>query len=408
MGILDAAFDSFEGLLANQWKDVVTSAPFNEHTLVAPGVRKRDQEGYGANRGLDDILSNGSIIFVPENTAAFIFSQSGIEQIITTPGGYEYRNGEATVFDKQDRQELGLGKILLSQAGDRLGFSGMSSEEKRVAFVNLREIRNIKFGTRGPLVYNDQFYGCDLEVYAYGSFSVKVTDPALLVRNFVPAGVIDYSFDNPKVRSQMLAEFLHSFIVAASGLSTNYRASMLPAHADEIRNHITHDTLNAGTWESRFGITLIAVAIENIELSEQSRQLVQQFSERRMGVKAYEDISQAAANVVAQQMIAQGVRDNGFGDMGGMLFGMNLANGINPFNASSPMQGSAMAVVGASGAGDGVPTAQHAAGAASGTPSPTVHINDQVETLRTLKGLVDAGILTQEEFEAKKRQVLGL
>ena len=171
---------------------------------------------------------------MPENTAAFVFSQAGIEQVITQPGGFEYRNGEATVFDEKDRREKGIGNIILGQAADRIGFSGMSSEEKRVAFVNLREIRGFKFGTRGPLAYNDLFYGADLEIYSFGSFSVQVTDAERFVRNFVPANVTSYSLDDPQARAQLLAEFLNSFIAAVNSLSATYRVSQLPSQTNEI------------------------------------------------------------------------------------------------------------------------------------------------------------------------------
>lgn len=381
MGIFDAAFDSLGGVLADQWKDVVTVAPFDEHTAVAPGIRKSSQNGRGANMGAEDILSNGSIIFVPENTAAFIFSQAGIEQVITQPGGFEYRDGEASIFDEQDRREKGLGKIILDQAVDRIGFSGMSSEEKRVAFVNLREMRGLKFGTRGPLAYNDLFYGTDLEVFSYGSFSVQVSDPELFVRNFVPANVSSYSLDDPQARSQLLSEFLNSFIAAVNSLSATYRVSQLPSQTNEIAAAISSEDENAGTWPERFGLRLAAVAIENIEFSDESRELVRQFSEKKMGVRAYEDVSQRAANVAAQQMIAQGVRDNGLGDGGGMLFGMNLAQSLNPQNASTP--------------------------SSQGSPSAT-SLDDQIETLKKLKDLLDLGILSQQEFDAKKREILGL
>lgn len=381
MGIFDAAFDSLGGVLADQWKDVVTVAPFDEHTAVAPGIRKSSQNGRGANMGAEDILTNGSIIFVPENTAAFIFSQAGIEQVITQPGGFEYRDGEASVFDEQDRREKGLGKIILDQAVDRIGFSGMSSEEKRVAFVNLREMRGLKFGTRGPLAYNDLFYGTDLEVFSYGSFSVQVSDPELFVRNFVPANVSSYSLDDPQARSQLLSEFLNSFIAAVNSLSATYRVSQLPSQTNEIAAAISSEDENAGTWPERFGLRLASVAIENIEFSDESRELVRQFSEKKMGVRAYEDVSQRAANVAAQQMIAQGVRDNGLGDGGGMLFGMNLAQSLNPQNASSP--------------------------SSQGSPSAT-SFDDQIETLKKLKDLLDLGILSQQEFDAKKREILGL
>ena len=383
MGILDAAFDSIGGVLSDQWKDIITAAPFDEHTVVAPGIRKDSQNGRGANYGAEDILSNGSIIFVPENTAAFVFSQAGIEQVITQPGGFEYRNGEATVFDEQDRREKGIGKILLGQAADRVGFSGMSSEEKRVAFVNLREIRGLRFGTRGPLAYNDLFYGTDLEVYSYGSFSVQISDAERFVRNFVPANVTSYSLDDPKARGQLLSEFLNSFIASVNSLSAEYRISQLPSQTNEIVSSITSEGENAGTWPERFGLRLAAVAIENIEFSEESRELIRQFSEKKMGVRAYEDASQQAANIAAQQMIAEGVRNNGLGDGGGMLFGMNLASALNPQNAA--------------------PSAQVAS-----TETASVSLDSQIESLKKLKELLDAGILSQEEFDTKKRQILGL
>lgn len=110
MGIVNVAIDSLGGVLADQWKDIVTAGHFDEHMVVVPGVRKTKQGGRGGNYGADDVLSNGSLIFVPENTAAFIFSQAGIEQVITEPGGFEYHDGEASVFDDRDREEQGVFK----------------------------------------------------------------------------------------------------------------------------------------------------------------------------------------------------------------------------------------------------------------------------------------------------------
>ena len=389
MGILDAAFDAFSGTLADQWKDIVTVEEFDERTAVAPGVRKRNNEGYGYNQGQSNILSNGSIIYVPENTAAFIFSQSGIEDVITKPGGYEYRDGQLSVFDKQSRDESGIVKTLFNQTAQRIGFSGMSADDKRVSFVNLRELRGIKFGTRGPLAYNDLYYETDLEVYAYGLFSIKIVEPAAFVRNFLPANARSYSFNDFESRSQLVAEFLHSFIVALNSLSTECRISQLPSQAGKIADQIRSEGENAGTWRQRFGIELCGVAIENIEFSDDSRELVHNYSEKKMSVRAYEGVSTQAGNMAAQQMIAEGVRENGLGDGGNMLFGLGLAGSLNPQNASQATEAAAPAKD-----VDARPTA----------PS----VDDQVETLKKLKELVDMGILTPEEFAAKKKQLLGL
>lgn len=388
MGILDAAFDAFSGTLADQWKDIVTVGEFDERTAVAPGVRKRSNEGYGYNQGQSNILSNGSIIYVPENTAAFIFSQSGIENVITRPGGYEYRDGQLSFFDKQSRDESGIVKTLFNQTAQRIGFSGMSADDKRVSFVNLRELRGIKFGTRGPLAYNDLYYETDLEVYAYGLFSIKIVEPVAFVRNFLPVNVGSYSFNDLESRSQLVAEFLHSFIVALNSLSTEYRISQLPSQAGKIVDQIRLEGENAGTWKERFGIELCGVAIENIEFSDDSRKLVHSYSEKKMSVRAYEGVSAQAGNMAAQQMIAEGVRENGLGDGGNMLFGLGLAGSLNPQNASQ-----------ATGA-----TVPDQNSDAKLTPS----VDDQVETLKKLKELVDMGILTPEEFAAKKKQLLGL
>lgn len=422
MGIIDAALDAFGGTLEDQWKDIVTAGDFDEHTFVAPGMRKRNVNGRGNDYGAECVLTNGSMIYVPEGAAAFVFSQGGIEQVIATPGGYEYRNGQATVFDARDRQETGIGKTLFGQAAQRLGFSGISPDEKRIAFVNLHEVRGIRFGTRGPLVYNDRFYGCDLEVYSYGTFSVKVIDPETFVRHFVPANVSRYSANDPEARKQLTAEFLHSFIGAVNSLSDRFRIAQLPGHANAIAQAIAQENEHAATWPKRFGLELVAVAIENIEFSEQSRELVHQYSERKMNVAAYEGVSQHAANVAAQQMIAQGVRENGFGDAGNMLFGMGFAGALNPLTAAVASQAPApSATQTAATVSDGgrVDDATRTADANSvqsekGEPdraerqTTTASLDEQIEAVKKLKELLDAGILTQEEFDEKKRQVMGL
>lgn len=374
MGIIKAFIDSVGGSFADQWKELITAGHFDEHTVVAPGILKTNNNGRGVNSlGSTDVISNGSKIFIPENTAAFIFSQAGIEGIITTPGGYEYRDGEESLFDGND-----LETSIFKQTEDRIGFGGISSMEKKIAFVNLREIRDIKFGTRGPQVYNDLFYGCDLEIYAYGSFSIKIVEPEKFIKNFVPANINSYSFDNPKVRAQVLSEFLQLFIVALNSLSTSHRISQLPSQAVEISKRITNDSYNAGTWKERFGFELVKVAVENIEFSPESRELINQFSANKMNMRAYEDVSQRASNIAAQQKIAQGIQNNGLGNGGGMLFGMNMAQNIGS---------------------QGQPVA---------TQSSAMSFDEQIETLKRLKELVDMGVLTQAEFDAKKKEIMGL
>lgn len=349
---------------------------------MGPGLRRESTRGYGANRGLENVLTNGSLIFVPENTVAFVFSQAGIERVIAQPGGYEYQDGQVTIFDEDTRKRRGLRGVIGDQMRQRISFAGNPTDEKRVAFVNMREIRGVKFGTHGPLAYHDLHYDADLELQAHGVFSVRVSDPVTLIRNFVPANCGAYSLDFREARKQLVSELLHSFAMATNQLSAQYRISQLPSQADAIVDCIKSQGSHAGSWDERYGLQLTSIAIEAIEFSDDSRKMVLDYTSRKMSVSAYEGVSSHASDVSAQQKIADGVREHGLGDAAGMMVGMGFATHLEPETArrSVPEEGS---------------------------PSK-LSFDEQLDRLERLKKLLDAGILTQEEFDAKKREVLGL
>ena len=270
--------------------------------------KKTSNNGKGNNyNGCECLITNGSKIFVPENTAAFIFSQDTIENIITTSGAYEYQEGENSIFNDD-----GFESSIFNQIKERIKFGGITYTQKQIAFVNLREIRNIKFGTRGPQVYNDLYYGVDLEIYAYGSFSVKVVDAEKFVKEFLPPNVNFYSFGCAQVREQIIAEFLQSFAVALNKLSDKCRISKIHSHENELSQQIINDSFNAGTWKERFGFEIVKVAIENIEFSDESRRIVNKFSEHKLSISAYEEVSQRASNIAAQQKITEGIQKKWF------------------------------------------------------------------------------------------------
>lgn len=371
MGIIKAFSGAISGSFADQWKEIITAGYFDEQTVVVPGILKRRNNNRGVNiDGSDAVVTNGSKIFVPENTAAFIFNQSGIEAVITKPGGYIYQDGQESVFDGN-----GLISPIAKQIKERFMYGGQTSDEITIAFINLREIRNIKFGTHDAVMYHDKFYGTDLEINAYGTFSIIITDPVLFVRNFLPPNVTSYSFAKREAKLQLLSEFVQSFMVAVNELSGEYRISQLPSQVNKMAETILGDSNNAGTWEKRFGLKIVQIGIQDIEFAPESKELVRVYSSNKMNLKAYDDISQKASNIGAQQKIAQGIQDFGLGEGGaGLVFGMNFAQGLTP---------------------------------QAGTQTP-LSIDEQIETLKKMKMLLDEGVLSQDEFDAKKKEIMGL
>lgn len=368
MGVIRAFKDAVASTFADQWKEIITAPEFDEHLLVAPGIYKTRNMGRGTNNlGSDGIISNGSKIFVPENTIAFIFDQESIENILP-PGGYEYQDGDDSIFNGDD-----LEASITNQIIKRLGFGGITPERKRIAFVNMREIRDIKFGTPGPQLYHDPAYGIDLEVKAWGSFSIKVTDAERLITKFVPSGNSYYSVEDDYVSNQIANDFIQSFSVALNSLSAKYRVSQLASLENEIIMHIFNDK-NVSSWKERFGFELVKASIGNITLSEESKVLLNKFADKKIELSAFSDVPQKASDISAQQKIAHGVQTHGFGDMGGMIYGINMAQNLG-MNASK---------------------------------DSTMSVEQQLEILGKLKNALEEGILTQEEFDAKKKEILGL
>ncbi len=369
MGIFKAFKDATASTFADQWKEIVTAGDFDEHTLVSPGVLRTRDKGRGTNNpGSEGVISNGSKIFVPENTAAFVFNNAAIETIAPLPGGYEYLDGDESVFNGD-----GLISPIIGQIGKRFGFGGITPDNKQIAFVNLREIRNIKFGTPGAQPYHDPAYGIDLEIHAWGSFSIKVTDAERFVANFVPPHVISYSVDDSDAKAQITSDFLQSFAVALNSMSGTYRVSQLASLENEITSLIASDTSNAGTWKERFGFELVKATISSIELSDTSKELLNRFAAKKVELSAYSDITQKSSDIAAQQKIAQGIQDNGLGDVGGMIFASNIAQSL----------GSNAGLVKSS-------------------------VDQQLEIVKKLKDALDSGLITQEEYDAKKKEVLGI
>ena len=97
-----------------------------------------------------------------------------------------------------------------------------------------------------------------------------------------------------------------------------------------------------------------------------------------MNLRAFEGVSQKSSSIGAQQKIAQGVQDHGLGDGAGLIFGMGLVQGVNPQTAE-PMRAQS-----------------------------SMSFDQQIETVKKLKDLLDAGVLSEKEFELKKGEVMGL
>ena len=360
MGINRILSDSLNSTIDNQFKKIVQPGKFNNHTAVAPGIID--------SQNTSGELSNGSVILVPDNTAAVIFGAGEIESIITETGKYIYEDGVPSVFDGD-----GIRQSLINSIKDRFVFRGNTADEKQIAYVNLREIDNIKYGTPSPVNYFDSKYNVAMEVVSYGSFSIRIIDPALFVTNYLPPLTISCSFDDYLYKERLYTELIQSVVRFLSFFSKQYLVTDLLSCSKEITENVLKDIHNNKKWKERFGIELINLNIENIDYSAHSKELIYKYSSEYLKNKVYEDVSDKAIDRKVREELAVNMNHSGASDVLNTLVNIKAAQSLNTLSDKK-----------------------------SFTPE------EQITLLRRFKELLDEGILTEEEFNSKKKEIMNL
>ena len=91
---------------------------------------------------------------------------------------------------------------------NRFKFGGTSPLKQLVFYINLQEIKGIKFGTRNPINYFDDFYNSELFLRAFGTYSLKITDPILFYKEAISKSAQVVHIE--EINEQYLNEFLEA------------------------------------------------------------------------------------------------------------------------------------------------------------------------------------------------------
>ncbi len=385
MGFIKAFAGALGGTFADQWKDFIE--PMNNvtaSTAIYKAVSHGRNSGRGSNtKGSDNIITNGSKIVVPEGTALITMQDGAITGCITEPGGF--------VFSSEDRNSESFfsGSSLgatLKNSWERFKFGGIPGSQQTAFYVNLKEIPGNRFGTPSEIYWDDAYLNAQVGALTRGTYTLRIIDPLLFVKNFVPVNYLrpesnsfDFNDIDNTAGTQLFNEVVGSLGAAFSAYTNdpNKGNRMSKIQADQIGfaqtlSSVVEESFN---WKSNRGIEIVKVAITAIEYDEDSKQLLSD-------VKKADALSGGRGNSFMQQSVARGFQAAGENNGGqGMAF---MGMGINQTGA-------------AIGAFQQPTTKQQ-----SGTEE------DPYEKLAKLKKLLDDGVITQEDFDASKKKLLGL
>ena len=330
MGIVKAVFNAVGGGLADSWQEVLEADSMGEQIVFTKGVKVRAKDKRNNNkRGTADTISNGSIIHVYDNQFMLLVDGGKVVDFTAEPGYYKVDNSAMpSLFAGQFGDSL-------KETFSRVKYGGVPSTSQKAFFINLQEIKGIKFGTRTPVNYFDNFYNSELFLRAFGHYSIKVTDPLKFYAEVVPRNAERVDFN--EINEQYLSEFLEALQAALNKMSVDgIRISHVPSKSRELSQYMATELDES--FRNMRGFEIQSVGLASVSYDEESKKLINMRNQGAMLGDA------AVREGYVQGAMARGFEAAGSNSAGaaqtfmGMGMGMNAAGGFGAFSETNRAQ----------------------------------------------------------------------
>ena len=334
MGIIKAAINAVTGALADTWLEVIEAAPMGNNDVIVPG-QAVDQKGRSQNKkGGENLVSNGSIIHVLDNQFMILVDGGKIVDYTATAGYYKVDNSALpSLFNGQFGDSI-------KESFSRIKYGGISSTSQRVFFLNLQEIRGIKFGTQNPVQYFDNFYESELFMRLHGTYSIKITDPFKFYMEVIPREVITnnekFTFAMPDIQ-QFNDEFVSELGTAFNQYSADgFRVSHIASKTKEMGKYMA-DALDED-WNQLRGFQVTSVGMQPPAYDEESQKIVTERSKMASQVSYLKDAANQQAYMA--KSVGEGISGAGNNPGGAAIgfMGMNMAQNMGAGVMGSYMQ----------------------------------------------------------------------
>ncbi|RGB59855.1 virion core protein [Lactococcus petauri] len=315
MGIIKAATSSLGGTLADQWLEVIEPEDMSDQTVMTKGVMVRKDDKRGSNRkGTSDVITDGSVVHVYPNMMMLLVDGGKIIDYTAEEGYYTVKNDTAPSMFNGGLKES------VQEAFFRFKFGGVTPQKQEVYYINLQEIKGIKFGTATPLQYFDNFYNAELFLRTHGTYSLRITDPILFYANAIPKNQTQVEISD--INEQYLQEFLTALNTSINLYSAQgERVSFLPSKSVELSKYMA-DTLDE-EWRKLRGIEVVAVAVSSISYTDDSQKLINM---RNQGAMLGDP---SVREGYMQGAVARGIEAAGSNTGGAMQAFMGMGMGMN-------------------------------------------------------------------------------
>lgn len=331
MGLIKAAINSVGGVLADQWKEYFYCDSISNDILAIKGSKKINSGRNSNKKGLDNIISNGSVVAVNEGQCMIIVEQGEVVEFCAEAGEFVYNTDvEPSLFCGDLEGNI---TSTFQQIGKRFTFGGNAGKDQRVYYFNTKEILDNLFGTANPVPFrvvdNNIGLDVDISIRCNGGFSYKMTDPLLFYKNV--CGNITEEYSKSQLAGQLKSEFLTALQPAFAKISAmGIRYSAVAGHTMELTEAL-NEVLDQ-KWSNLRGIQILSIAINSIKASDEDEQMIKDLQKTAV----FRNAGMAAATLTSAQAEAMkaAAANTSTGPM--MAFaGMNMANMAGGINAGA-------------------------------------------------------------------------
>lgn len=393
MGLIQAAVGAIGGTLADQWKDFYTVPGGLENTsALFPAAARGTNAERGSNRKLSEaVITNGTKFVVPEGYALLTFEDGAVTSVATEAGAYIWDS--ENVESKSIFSGGGFTEPLLKQSWERFKFGGRPGAQQLAFFVNVQELPNNKFGTQSEIYWDDSYLNAQVGALTRGTYSLKITDPILFAKRFVPAKflqngeVFDFTDVENDQATQLFSEVV-SVLAAAFSAYTNAsekenRIAKIQQDSIGFAKTLSAEVERAYEWQSSRGLAIEKVAIISIEYDEVTKELLKT-------AQRADALSGQRGDSNLQASVAAGIEAAGSESGASGIFGLGIAAGS--IGLSDLKQG-------------GAPSGMNNNPAPEATAAPA-EASGLIARLSELKQALELGLISEGDFEKAKEKIL--
>jgi len=306
-----------------------------------------------------------------------------------------YKGGRALDSFGPGTHTLSSANLPLLRGLVNLPFGGNTPFSAEVWYVNKTVKRDLKWGTNGPIQLIDPLYNYPVSVRAFGLWGMRVSDVRSFVVQIIGTQVASSAHKTKAgsdgyIGSERIEEYFAGEIVQrlsnAIGkyfVERNTSVFQASAQINELSKFVAEDI---SPEFARFGIEVVNFNVMRISIPDDEQKRFQEILGKRMEI---DQISQARLSQPYATMRTFDTLEKAAGNEGGnagQIFGAGLGVGV--------------------GLGAGVPIGQQLGGALNVQTTPASPQNDTFGKLQSLKQMLDAGLITQDEFDHKKKALL--